>query len=518
MFSDMIRAAAELHGDRPAIIFGDRHLTHRQVYERACRLANLLLESGVKPGDGIATLGRNQISSFDDLGAVALGGFVRSPLYLQDSPQRQAFMLQRVQSAALIVDAACWPPLAEALGAEGIAALKLILVRDGGSASGVPGRDYEAALASSSAQDPHSETDPDRTYVIRFSAGTTGMPKPIAHSERAYCLANEEVLSNTAPLAPDDVYLAVSPYSHASGNLIWPFIRAGASHILMSGGFDADTALDLIERHRVTTLFLVPTMIQRLLSSPRCASTDLSSVRRIVYGAAPIPQDLIRRALDTFGDVLSQSYGQSEIVPITCLTPDDHRAEAEHPTGRLASAGRATPNTGVRIEGPDGAVLGVGEIGQIVGRSPGAMQGIYGDSAATAERITADGWVRTGDLGRLDDAGYLFVVDRMDDIIISGGFNIAPSEIEDALNLHPDVVEAVAFGMPDPKWGSAPVAVVRLESGSSLGSAALIEWCREHVGPVKKPARVLVVQEALPVNPAGKLMRRVAKDVYADRI
>ncbi len=518
MFSDMLRETARRHGDRPAVIFEGRCLSHREVYARSCRLANLLRSHGVAKGESVASLGRNQLSSLEELGAVALGGFIRSPLYMQDAPQRQQFMLQRVGSAALIVDAPCWPALADALGAYGVAALKLILVRGGGPELAAPALDYESALAGSSDQDPRSESDPDETYVIRFSAGTTGMPKPIAHSQQAYCLANEEVLSSTAPLAPDDVYLAVSPYSHASGNLVWPFIRAGASHVLMSGGFDADTALDLIERHRVTTLFLVPTMIQRLLSSPRCATTDLTSVRRIVYGAAPIPQDLIRRALDTFGDVLSQSYGQSEIVPITCLTPSDHRAEADHPTGRLASAGRATPNTAVRIEGADGAILGVGEVGQIVGRGPGAMQGIYGDPAATAERITADGWIRTGDLGRLDEEGYLFVVDRMDDIIISGGFNIAPSEIEDALNLHPDVVEAVAFGVPDPKWGSAPVAVVRLSSGASADDTALIDWCREHVGAVKKPARVLLVDEPLPVNAAGKLMRRVAKDIYAARI
>lgn len=517
MFSDMMRRTAQQHGDRPAVSFGDAAFTHGEVYERSCRLANLLRERGVEQGQAIASLGRNQLSSFEELGAVALGGFVRSPLYMQDAPQRQAFMLQRVGAAALIVDASCWPQLAEALGDEGIAALKLILVRDGGADLATPALDYETALAGSSAQDPHAEARPDDTYVIRFSAGTTGMPKPIAHSQRAYCLANEEVLSQTAPLAPDDVYLAVSPYSHASGNMVWPFIRAGASHVLMEGGFDADIALELIERHRVTTLFLVPTMIQRLLSSPRCATTDLSSIRRIVYGAAPIPQRLITRALDTFGDVLNQAYGQSEIVPITILTPADHRAEAENRTGRLASAGRPTSKTAVRIEDMDGTILPAGEIGQIVGYSPGAMQGIYGDADATAERVTADGWVRTGDLGRIDEEGFLFVVDRMDDIIISGGFNIAPSEIEDALTLHEDVVEAVAFGVPDPKWGSAPVAVVRLQAGSSLDGDALIQWCRERVGRVKKPAQILLIDEPLPVSPAGKLLRRAARDTYADR-
>lgn len=516
MFSQMMRDTATRFGDRPAVVFDEVSISHRGLYERSCGLANLLRAHGVEAGEGVASLGRNQLSSLEELGAAALGGFIRSPLYLQDTPERQAYMLRRVGSTALIVDAPCWPALATALGQDGVSALKLILVR-GGDDFSPPALDYERALAASPIHDPHGEADPDKTYVVRFSAGTTGMPKPIAHSQRAYCLANEEVLSVTRPLTCEDVYLAVSPYSHASGNLIWPFIRAGGCHILMNGGFDADVALELIERHRVTTLFLVPTMIQRLLSSPRCASTDLSSVRRIVYGAAPIPQDLIRRALDTFGNVLCQSYGQSEIVPITSLTPDDHRAEAENPTGRLASAGRPTPNTRVRIEGANGVILPQGEVGQIVGWSPGAMQGIFGDPAATAERITSDGWIRTGDLGRLDEEGFLFVVDRMDDMIISGGFNIAPSEIEDALNLHADVVEAVAFGIPDRQWGSAPVAVVRLSSPSALDPASLIDWCRQHVGAVKKPTRILFVDEPLPVNTAGKLMRRVARDVYADR-
>lgn len=514
MFGDMMRHAANAFSERPAIAFGDAVRTHREVYQRSCRLANALRAASLLPGEGVATLGRNQLDSFEELGAVALGGFIRSPLYMQDAPQRQRFMLERVHARALIVDAECWPALAEALG-EGVGSLRAVFVRGGGTDLVAPALDYEAALAESAIGDPHADRDPDDIYLIRFSAGTTGMPKPIAHTQRAYCLANEEVLSSTAPLAPDDVYLAVSPYSHASGNLVWPFIRAGASHTLMQGGFDAETALQTIERDRVTTLFLVPTMIQRLLSSPRCATTDLSSIRRIVYGAAPIPRDLIHRALDIFGDVLSQSYGQSEIVPITCLTPADHRAHVDGTAHKLASAGRPTANTAVRIEGSDGEILPVGEVGQIVGRGPGAMQGIYGDPAATAERITADGWVRTGDLGRLDEDGYLFVVDRMDDIIISGGFNISPAEIEDALNLHDDVVEAVAFGVPDPQWGNTAVAVVRLKDGAKAEPALLIDWCRARIGAVKKPSRILLIDEALPVNAAGKLMRRAAKDLYA---
>jgi acyl-CoA synthetase (AMP-forming)/AMP-acid ligase II len=510
MMNDALRRSAREHGDRAAIRFDDRHLSFGELYDRSCRLANALAASGVAEGDRVASLGRNRLQSLEELAAVALGNFVRSPLYMQDSPARQAYMLRRIGATALIVDAECWPALSDALEQDGNRDLRLILVR--GAAHDA--RDYEAMLAAASSQDPQRIEDPDTTYIVRFSAGTTGMPKPIAHSRRAYWLANEEVLASTPPLRADDAYLAVSPYSHGSGNLVWPFLATGGSHIVMRGSFDPDTALDLIERHRCTTLFLVPTMIQRLLSSPRCASTDLSSIRRIIYGAAPIPKDLITRALDTFGEVLSQSYGQSEIVPITCLTPEDHRPNAAGEWPHLSSAGRATANSRVRIEDAAGAILPAGEVGEIVGQSPGMMQGIFGDPDATAERFTADGWIRTRDLGWLDEAGYLHIVDRVDDMIISGGFNIAPSEIEDALNMHEDVVEAVAFGIAHPEWGSTPMAVVRLRPGSALDEDALLKWARERIGNLKKPTRVVITDTPLPINAAGKLMRRIAREKY----
>jgi acyl-CoA synthetase (AMP-forming)/AMP-acid ligase II len=238
----------------------------------------------------------------------------------------------------------------------------------------------------------------------------------------------------------------------------------------------------------------------------------LSSIRRIIYGAAPIPQEMIEGALATFGDVLYQNYGQSEIVPLTVLTPRDHRENRDGP--RLRSAGRPAPNCFVRIEDDAGNILPTGEFGEIVGIGPGVMQGIYRDSAATAERFTRDGWVRTNDMGRLDEGGYLFVTDRKDDMIISGGFNIAPAEIEDALARHPDVVESVVFGMPHAEWGATPVAVVRLRDAATASEAELIMWCQTQIGSVKKPTRVILTSEPLPISGAGKLLRRSAKAQY----
>jgi acyl-CoA synthetase (AMP-forming)/AMP-acid ligase II len=507
MFGEMLRKASSAYPVGTALRLGEDRLGYRELYERSCRLANLLQENGIRPGEVVASLGRNQLSSLEEFGATALGGFIRTPLFLQDAPSRQADMLKRVGASVLIVDAAPWQRLTDALQPTELAALRLVLVK---------GEGYEEQLAASRQSDPQSLRDPESTYIVRFSAGTTGMPKPIAHSERAYCLANEEVLASTPPLQADDVYLAVSPYSHASGNMVWPFVKARASHVLLQGGFDAHEALRLIERWRVTTLFLVPTMIQRLLDAPEIEQADLSSLRRIIYGAAPIPQHLIKRALERFGSILSQSYGQSEIVPLTCLPPSDHCADGPA-AARLASAGRTTAHTAVRIEAPDGSLLGIGEVGEIVGQSPGAMQGIFGDPEATAARLTADGWVRTGDLGRLDEDGYIYVIDRMDDVIISGGFNIAPAEIEDALIAHDAVAEAAVFGVEDAMWGATPIAVVRLHCAGEVNAQELDLWCRERVGAVKKPSAILFVDEPLPVNGAGKVMRRVLRERYRAR-
>lgn len=511
MFDLLLRRAAQQFGTRDAIVEGERRLSYAELFDRSCRLANALSRAGVPMGGVVASLGQNRLESLEEVTGVALGGFVRSPLYWQDTAERQVWMMERVGAQALIVDEAAWPGLRTALDNAGVK-LRCVLIR-GAAAAPMAGERYDEVLAASSNDDPGVSVDQDAIYIIRFSAGTTGKPKPIAHSATAYRLANEEVLSRSPGIDEDDSYLAVSPYSHSSGNLVWPMICGGGSHIVVQG-FDADKAIRLIEQHRITTLFLVPTMIQRIMSSPLSATADLSSIRRLTYGAAPIPQELIERALSLFGDVLYQIYGQSEVVPLTVLAPRDHRVDSPDAIRRLRSVGRAIGNCFVRIEDPDGNILPAGERGEIVGKSPGTMLEIFGDPDATAERMTPDGWVRTRDAGWLDEDGYLFVSDRIDDMIISGGFNVAPAEIEDALNRHPDVVEAVAFGVPHPEWGATPIAVVRLIESAATTAETLLGWASEALGKVKRPTRIILTSEALPISSAGKLLRREAKAKY----
>jgi acyl-CoA synthetase (AMP-forming)/AMP-acid ligase II len=511
-FPDLLRRAADYFAPREAVRCGDEALTFGQLYVRSCRLAAVLADAGLPPGTPVSSLGRNRLESVEEVTGVALGGFIRSPLYTQNTPKIHAYMMERVGSRALIVDAELWAGMAPVLAEQGVHPA-IVLVRGGGDdckAHGAPGlvvADYHQALHAVEPRDPHVRRDPADIHIIRFSAGTTGVPKPIALSGRNWQGMGNEILLTLPRLDETDTELVISPFSHGSGNLVWPMIATGARQLIMPS-FEPGETLRLIEQERCSVTFVVPTMIQLLVNHPDAEVRDLSSLRAVIYGAAPLGQSVLRRALAIWGRNMYQLYGQSEAAPVAILGPWDH----EEGSPRLRSAGRATVNSFIRIEDIDGKVLGPGQTGEVVITGPGAMSGIYGDDAATATRFTDDGWIRTGDVGYLDEQGYLFLTDRREDLIISGGFNIWPAELENVLIAHPAVEEVVVFGLPHDKWGETPVAVVHLRHGCTLDEDEAIEWCRAQVGSVKKPARVIISAESLPKNSAGKLLRRAVRE------
>jgi acyl-CoA synthetase (AMP-forming)/AMP-acid ligase II len=515
VLTDLLRRAAAIHGTREAIRHGDRARTYAEAFERACRLANVLIDAGVPTGARVATLGRNRLESIEEIYAIALGGFVRSPLYTQDPPDRQLFMMERVGASALVIDAEHWADLRPVLEASSLA-LRAVLVHDTDDPEG-HALAYEPALMGAEVTDPEVEADQDWLHVVRFSAGTTGPPKPIAHTERAYRLIGTEMMMNLPILDELDTYLAISPYSHGSGNLVWPMVACGGRHVVMLQ-FDAGETLRLIEQERVTVMFGVPAIVQALCSHPDIATRDLSSLRCIIYGAAPFPEATVRLALDTFGPVLVQIYGQSEMPCATYLRTHEHERFLRTDDPRLRSAGRASYNSLVRIIGPDGATLGPHESGEIVVKADTTMLGIWGDEQATRDRFVGDGWLRTNDVGHLDQDGYLFVTDRLDDMIISGGFNVSPAEIENALMSHPAVTDAVVFGVPHDRWGQTPMGVVRLKDGAEVSPEAIVAWSRERVGPVKKLSYAIITNDPLPMNAAGKVLRRTAKQRWGDLV
>ena len=508
-FADILRKAGTLYETRTAVVYGDRRLTYGELFERSCRLANTLCEQGVRPGDRVATLAENLSTSCEEITGLALGGFVRSPMYTQNPVEVHLYMLNLTGARALIVQDRYWEELAPHI--HEAPTVKTILVHGGGGGRSL---EYDWTIQEASSKDPLVSVSPHDVHIVRFSAGTTGRPKGICHTVGGWLAMGNEYSLGLPPLQALDRQLVAGPMSHASGLLVWPMIANGACHVIMPE-FDAAQFLDLVESQRCTRAILIPTMIRILVDHPDVTRKDLSSLVAIYYGAAPIAEKTLHDARAIWGNIMYQLYGQSECLPISVLSPAYHRPEGtDRERAWLRSAGRPFPNVAVRIVDDDGKELPVGEMGEIVAFSPGGMKEIWNDPEATSKRFTADGWVRTRDIGYLDEDGFVYIADRKEDMIISGGFNIWPAEIENSLYSHPAVQEACVVGVPHEKWGETPKAVVVLKEGARATESELIDWCREQVGSVKKPASVDFSDEPLPKSPVGKMLRRLVKERY----
>jgi acyl-CoA synthetase (AMP-forming)/AMP-acid ligase II len=507
--SSNFRKSCRLYADRVALTFEGQHQTYAELWERSCRLANALAGLGLVPGDRVAVLADNQLETFEQAGAIALAGMVRCPMYTQNTAPVHAHMLGNVGARALIVQdryAADVESVRDRLpGLEHV-----IVIGDDADENALR---YERLLAAAGADDPGVTVGPDADHIIRFSAGTTGTPKGILHTVAGWWAMGNE-FAFVVRLEENDAHLVATPLSHAGGLMIWPMLASGARYVVLRS-FDPETYLDAIERERCTLAMVVPTMIGMLAAAQQARARDLSSLRTVTYGAAPVTEKALRLGLDLWGNIMTQFYGQSEALPATTLTPSYHRTGGTEDDLRiLTSNGRPTLNSVVTIRDDDGTVLPDGTTGEICVKTPGAMKGIWGDPDATAARFTADGAVRTRDMGYLDEDGFLHIVDRKEDLIISGGFNVWPLEVENALAAHPDVEEVAVVGVPDEKWGEAVCAAVYLRNGSSVSEDELIAFAREKVGPVKKPKRVAFSAAPLPKSVVGKLLRRQVRETF----
>jgi acyl-CoA synthetase (AMP-forming)/AMP-acid ligase II len=456
-------------------------------------------------------LADNQVEFFEQSVAIAIAGLVRCPMYALNTAPTHAHMLDLVGAKAIIVQDKY---AAEVAGVRHQVPTLAHVIVSGTRPTGADRLDYEALIADAPSTDPDVAVDPADNHIIRFSAGTTGRPKGILHTGAAWLAMGNEFFLAGPRVAEGDTYLAAAPLSHAAGLTIWSQIAAGARYLLMPA-FDPARFLELIETERVTTTMVVPTMVQMLAAVPGAKERDLSSLKAVNYGAAPISERSLRTGIELWGNIMFQFYGQSEVMPATCLAPSYHRPDGTERERRwLTSAGRPTTNTIVTIRDDNDNPLGPGQTGEICVRTPGQMSALWGDPEATAARLTADGSVRTRDMGYLDEDGFLYLVDRKEDMIISGGYNIWPLEIENALAAHPDVQEVAVVGVPDDKWGETVFAVVVLTEGSMATEQTLIDFAKEKVGSVKRPRRVEIANEPLPKSVVGKLLRRQVRDKY----
>jgi acyl-CoA synthetase (AMP-forming)/AMP-acid ligase II len=361
--------------------------------------------------------------------------------------------------------------------------------------------ELEALMRKGSATPCQVELPLDDPYRLAYSGGTTGKPKGVVLTTRTELAEVTNFLLDLLPdIGPGDVMLHAAPVTHGSGAFVLPHLVRGATSVIMAK-FDARSFLETAARTRATATFLVPTMIAMLLEEPDAGSADLA-LRRLCYGGAPIAPTVAARALDVFGPVLVQTYGQAEApLCITLLRPDEH--------DRPGAAGRPYTLVEMDVVDDDGAPVATGETGEVVTRGQHVMAGYWRNPEATAAAIRPDGWLRTGDMGRLDDDGFLYLVDRRNDMIISGGFNVYPREVEDTLKSHPAVIEAVAVGLPDEKWGERVAAAVITRH--PVEPADLEAFCAERMAGYKRPRR-LEVWDDIPLSPVGKVLRRAARD------
>ncbi len=484
----LVAGAARADDSQPAIVYGGRSLTHPQLVDRVARLSAGLRSIGLGRGDRMVLLMPNAPELVEALWAGFWGGFVTVPLNWHLHPDEVAYVVRHCGASAIVVS----PDTVAAVDA---------LPRDvrvldvGGS--------YEETLAA--AGDPLVDVAPDDPAWLFYTSGTTGRPKGATLSHRNLIAMTLNYYAEIDRVPPGSTFLHAAPLTHGSGLYLLPATGHGATNVISTATrFSPADFLAGIEQHRVThATFLAPTMLTRLVDAARAGTHDLSSLGSIVVGGAPLYEEDLRAATDTFGPIVAQIYGQGECpMTITAMPPGA-------PPQLATSCGRAFPGVEVSVLDADGARLGADATGEVAVRGDVVMTGYWADPDATA-RTVVDGWLHTGDVGHLDADGHLFLTDRAKDVIITGGSNVYPREVEEVLLTHPLVREVAVVGVPDPEWGESVCAFV--VAGDGTDAEALVDHCRAHLASFKKPRHVRFVDE-LPKNAAGKVLKRELRDL-----
>jgi acyl-CoA synthetase (AMP-forming)/AMP-acid ligase II len=504
----ILTKASRLHGDRLAIQYGEQRLSYAELNQRVGRLAQALRALGVHAGDRVAIVQRNGPALFETLFACFRAGAVAVPINVRLHPEEVAFICQDCKARVLV---ATGEYAASAFQArKQLSELQLVGVESIAGAL-----DYETLLSTADPMTIDTAVDPDDLAWLFYTSGTTGKPKGAMLTHRNLLAATMNYYADVNPLAPEDVVLHAAPLTHGSGLYGLPAIAKGATNVILhTPSFDPEVVFQLIQRLRVTTIaFLAPTQIKMLLNGPY-QSYHLSSLRCIPYGGGPMYVEDMKQAVEAFGPVLVQIYGQGEApMTISYLRRQEHITHGDpSEERRLASAGIPRTDVAVRIIDDDDRELAAGEIGEIAAQGSVVMAGYWNRPEASAETLRG-GWLHTGDIGMMDKQGYLYLLDRKKDMIISGGNNIYPREIEEILLEHPAVYEAAVIGVPDPLWGESVKAIVALHPGKAVTQEELIAFCMQHLASYKKPRMVEFVPE-LPKNAYGKILKRELREQY----
>jgi fatty-acyl-CoA synthase len=496
---DMLRRSAYRFPRKPAILWNGTALSYRDLDARSNQLAHALLGLGVKPGAKVAMLSRNRTEYGIVFFGTARTGYVLVNISVLYAPEELAFVLDKADAEVLIF---------EDLFAEKVRAvraklpkLRHLVVIGEAKADATP---FAGFIDGKPADEPAVKISEHDPFCMTYTGGTTGRPKGVVKTSAANALMTLAVMAEfELPRRPS--YLAVAPISHVTGTNVLPVLcRGGTVHLLPR--FEPEAVLATIARERINFALLVPTMVYGLLDDPALVRHDLSSLELLLYGASPMSPARLGEALERIGPVFSQLYGQSECYPIAALPKADHDPARPH---LLAACGFATSVCHVALL--DDALQPVprGEPGEICVRGGTVMSGYWRQPAQTDEAL-AGGWLHTGDVARQDEEGRLYIVDRKKDMVVTGGFNVYPREVEDALASHPAVAQAAVFGTPDAKWGEAVKAVVVLRPGQQASADELTALVRERKGALHAPKQVVFVSQ-LPLTPLGKIDKKALR-------
>ncbi|GAB3371369.1 long-chain-fatty-acid--CoA ligase [Spongiibacter taiwanensis] len=515
-FTALIDYHAQTRPEHPALICGDRTLSYLGLQASASRLTTALSHHGVGAEDRVGVLAKNCAEFVELLLACSNQGAVCVGLNWRLAAAELKYIINDCQAGILFVSRE-FAPLLHALAPE-LPALQQVVIIDGNNdqTSSWPSLAQWLDDAPTSpapeikALDPHSA--PDRAIVQLYTSGTTGNPKGVVLPQRAFF--DPWQFENDARLSwndwgDDDVSLLVMPLFHVGGvGLLCMALRGGATTVI-EAEFNPVQVMTLVPEHRITKSFLVPAAIRALILTPGAQEADWSSLRLMLYGAAPMPESLLLEAMQTLGCEFAQQYGMTELCGTVV-----HLPTADHVPGspRLRAAGLPLPGTTINIIDDQGRPLPANKVGEIIVKSPAVMLGYYGLPEATQKTLVA-GYIHTGDAGYFDDDGYLYIFDRMKDMIISGGENVYPIEVENVLYKHPAVTDAAVIGVPDERWGEAVLAVIVLADGQSIEADQLIAYCKQHLAAFKCPKRVAFVTE-LPRNPSGKILKKSLREPY----
>ncbi|MCV7383439.1 AMP-binding protein [Mycolicibacter longobardus] len=490
---DYLDRGALIAPERTCLDDGDLRLTYREVVRHSQRIAAWLGSHDIGIGDRVAVLGPNSTQAFLAVLGLLRSGATWIPANSRATVTELAEQLTIGDCAALFFDPSL-QDVAEQLG-QAVPTLRWLVPSD--------------AVPDGTGSLPDLPEDPDGEAILGFTGGTTGRPKAVVISAR-----NVEAMT-TALLAHVDigeppVYLAAAPLTHAAGVLCFPVLACGGT-IVIHRAVSAPAILEAIERQRVSFLFLPPTAIYMLLGDPTVRDRDYSALRAFVYAAAPMAPEKLRLAIEVFGPRMVQMYGQSE-APMICtvLTAADHVEALRDAPHRLESCGRPSIVARMAVMDDQGELLPPGEIGELVIRGTLVMRGYLGDPEPS---VREHGWHHTGDIGRFDDDGFVYIVDRKKDMIITGGFNVYSAEVEAVVLAHPAVAQCAVVGVPDAHWGEAVTAVVELAPGRQVSAEELIAHCKGALNGVKCPKRVEIWPE-LPRSPVGKVLKRQVRETF----